>query len=92
MIREVVVTDIVPIPIPLASENELGLMEQAVPLAGTEQDTVTFEEYPKNGVTARSLIYDAVCPAETVWDGIPRLSRLKSAAKVNATGAELEPV
>jgi hypothetical protein len=44
MIRDVVVIDIVPIPAPVASENELGLTVQAVPLAGTEHDTFTVEE------------------------------------------------
>jgi len=90
--REVVVIDILPTPVPLASENELGVTEQAVPFAETAQETVTLEEYPKNGVTARSLMYDAVCPAVTVWDGNPRLSTLKSAASVKLTGAEAEAV
>ena len=53
---DVVVTETVPIPAPAASEYELGLTVQVVPLAGTEHDTFTVEEYPKNGVIPRSLM------------------------------------
>jgi len=64
--RAVVVTEIVPIPVPPASAYEEGFTVQAVPCAGSEHETFTVEEYSKNGVTARSLIYVAVTPALTV--------------------------
>ena len=64
--RPVVVTEIVPMPVPPASAYEEGFRVQAVPCAGSEHETFTLEEYSKNGVTARSLIYIAVTPALTV--------------------------
>jgi hypothetical protein len=87
-----VVTDTVPIPIPVASEYEAGFTEHTVDLAGTVQETFTVEENPKKGVTARSLMYDAVCPAVTVWDVIPLSATVKSATRFSAVAADAEAV
>jgi len=54
--RGLVVTDTVPMLIPVASGYEVGFTEHVVAFAGTAQDTLTVEENPKNGVTPRSLI------------------------------------
>jgi len=91
-LRGVVVTDTVPIPVPVASEYEAGSTEQVVAFAGTVQETLTVEENPKNGVTPRSLMYDAVCPAVTVWDVIPRSATVKSATRFSAMAADVEAV
>jgi hypothetical protein len=87
-----VVTDTVPIPIPLESEYEAGFTEHTVARAGTVHETFTVEENPKNGVTPRSLMYDAVCPAVTVCDVIPRFATVKSATRLNAIAADVEAV
>jgi hypothetical protein len=63
-----------------------------VACAGTEHETVTVDENPKNGVTAMSLMYDAVRPAITVWDVIPRSATVKSAVKFNDSDEEVEAV
>jgi hypothetical protein len=91
-LRAVVVIAIVPIPGPLARAYELGFMLQAVACAGTVHDAVTVDVYPKNGVTPKSLMYCAVCPAVTVCDAIPRLSMLKSATRFNETAGEVDAV
>jgi hypothetical protein len=90
--RTVVVTDIVPIPTPLASGYDAGFTEQVVAWAGTLQETVTVEEYPKNGVTTMSFIYDAVFPAVTVCEVIPWFATVKVAVRFRATEAEVEAV
>jgi hypothetical protein len=90
--RAVVVTLTDPIPAPLAIVYEFGFTEQVVACAGTVHETFTVEEKPKNGVTARSLIYWAVCPAVTVCDVIPRSATVKSAFKLSTTGAEFDAV
>ena len=89
-LRAVEVTETVPMPIPLASGYELGSAEQVVAWAGTVHERVTVEENPKNGVTPISFMYDAVRPAATVCAVIPRFATVKSAAKFNTTGAEVE--
>jgi len=86
--RKVVVTDSVPTP--LASGYDAGVTEQVVPWAGTAQETVTVDENPNNGVTPMSFMYDAVFPARTVCEVIPRLATLKSATKFKGTDAEVE--
>ena len=86
----VVVTDTVPIPAPLASEYEGGFTEHTASGAETVHETVTVEENPKNGVTPRSLMYDAVCPAVTVCDVIPRLATVKSATRFNPVVGDVE--
>ena len=90
--RAVVVTESVPIPMPLASGYEVGFTEHVVACAGTEHETVTVDENPKNGVTPMSLMYDAVRPAVTVWVVIPRSATVKSATKFNARDDEVEAV
>lgn len=92
VLRGVVVTDTVPTPAAVAGGYDDGFTEQLVACAGTAQDTLTVEENPKNGVTPRSLIYDAVCPATTVWDVIPRFATVKSATRFNAIAADVEAV
>jgi hypothetical protein len=87
-----VVTVRLPIPIPPASGYEAGFTEQAVAWAGTAQVTVTADENPKNGVTPMSFMYDAVFPAVTVCEVIPRLAIVKSATRFRGKDAEVEGV
>jgi hypothetical protein len=91
-LRAAVVIAIVPIPGPLARAYELGFTLHVVACAGTVHDTVTVDVYPKNGVTPRSLMYCAVCPAVTVCDVIPRLMMLKSATRFSETAGEVDAV
>jgi hypothetical protein len=56
--REVVATETVPTPsrVVLSKVYAAGSAVQVVPVAGTEHETVTDPEKPKNDVTARSLM------------------------------------
>jgi hypothetical protein len=90
--RAVVVTDRLPTPNPLASGYEAGFTEQVVAWAGTVQETVTVAKNPKNGVTPMSFMYDAVFPAVTVCEVIPRFAILKSITRFKGTDAEVEGV
>jgi hypothetical protein len=88
----VVVTETVAIFAPLTSGTEVGFTEHVVACAGTAHVRVTVEEKPKSGVIAMSFTYDAVRPATTVCEVIPRFATVKSAAKFNATPPELEAI
>jgi hypothetical protein len=91
-LRAVVVIAIVPIPGPPVRVYEFGFTLHVVACAGTLHETVTVDVYPKNGVTPRSLMYWAVCPAVTVCDVNPRLPILKSATKFSETAGDVDAV